>query len=145
MIYDISNPFVVQASLITTPQGLVDFGLVVVPILDEKSIWVSLHAREFFRISMNDAVTAVGGARVLRPFSREVLVVFVVTAAVADINVTVVFIITAVVGAIVVFDIDIVVVSVSLSSACALIYYVSVPVACTITTVRPDAQIFGMI
>jgi hypothetical protein len=60
-----------SSGLVTTPQGLVDLQLVNVPVIDEKNIWISLHAREFFRVGMVEALQAIGGGRMMRAFSRE--------------------------------------------------------------------------
>ena len=59
-------------ALAASTTGVVDLSQVIVPLVEESRVWISLHAREFFRVSMIDALTMVGGTRLLRPFSREI-------------------------------------------------------------------------
>jgi hypothetical protein len=54
-----------------TAQGQIDFQSLVFPVIDERRLWISLHAREFFRTFMQDALTSIGGQRMMRPFARE--------------------------------------------------------------------------
>ena len=64
-------PSTTATTSMIAPNGFVDFFKVSVPVISNDRFWISLHAREFTRISMDEALASIGGPKVFRAFSRE--------------------------------------------------------------------------